>query len=378
MKKKKRLLILALAFFITSCQPQPQHALPASSPTRPPVISLQTASPTFAAAFTPTIKDSSTPTNIPQPTASPATVCFVTQGTPFAFMPDNRHLLFKNEMGIQAVDLQTRQSEEFLPGSSNPGGLVTATALSPNGDRLALAQADNTIQVYQTADKKLLYTLPAHTDIITELEFTQDGERLYSASHDQWVRVWNRDGKEVGAFQPTGADDFPNAVLGMGLSRDGQMLATIPFDGKTKIWDAQKFTLIRGLGGYGGYDNSDAIFSPDGQYLAAITANGLFLWKVSDGTQIMGGNPGINAMALAFSPDGRYLVYWDIQDANVITFLSEDGSENIRTLPTDGTPVWVILFSPDHSLMVAASDTETRIWRVEDGELILSGKTICP
>jgi WD40 repeat protein len=191
------------------------------------------------------------------------------------------------------------------------------------------------------------------------------------------VKGWDRDGKETGAFQPTGADNFPGEVLGMGLSRDGKLLATIPFDGQTRIWDAQTFALVRELGAFGGYDNSDAWFSPDGQYLAAITANGLFLWRVADGTERLGGNPGINAMALAWTPAGD-LVYWDIQGNNELTFLAVDRLETTRSLPTGGVPVWSIFFSPDGALMVAASNVETRIWRVSGGVWLYQGKPECP
>jgi WD40 repeat protein len=378
MRKKLLVLIMALsfAFSITACQPQPAFRL-ISTGTAPLLsTSMPTASPTLAPTFTLTVDARPTPTNIPQPTPAPA--CFVTKGVPFGFMQDNLHLLYKGDAGIQIIDLQTKQSEEFLPIPSTSGLLGTVVTLSPKRDLMALALTDNSIQVYQTADKKLLHTLTGHTNIITELEFSPDGEKLYSASHDTWVRVWNRSGKQIGAFQPTGADNIPNEVLGMGISADGKMLATIPFDGKTKIWDAEKFTLIRELDAFGGYDNSDAVFSPDGQYLAAITANGLFLWKVSDGTQLMGGNPGINAMALSYSPDGRFLVYWDVQGNNEITFLSSDGSNSILALPTDGMMVWTFIFSPDNTLLVAATNTETRIWRLADGVMLFIGKPACP
>jgi WD40 repeat protein len=370
MRKLLQSLLLVLTFSICSCQPQP--VLRSTS------TALPTSSPTPAPTFLPTFATSPTPTEIAQPTPAHAPACILTKGIPFAFLADNMHILLKGDAGIQILDLNPQQTEEFLPAPATPGLLTTVAALSPRGDRLALALTDNTVQVYQMSDKRLLYTLPGHTQPITELEFSGDGERLYSASHDQWVHVWDRNGKQVGAFQPTGADDFPSEVLGMGLSRDGKILATIPLDGKTKIWDTANFSLLRELGAYGGYDNSDALFSPDGQYLAAITANGLFLWRVSDGAQLLGGNPGINAMALAYSPDGRFLVYWDVQGNNEITFLSPDGSKNLRTLHTDAMPVWSIIFSPDSTMMAAASDTETRIWGVANGELLFIGKPTCP
>jgi WD40 repeat protein len=388
MKKIGKIFLLALIVLTASCQSAAPTVLPTTAPAQsltqtpaPTQTSAPSATPTATASLELTLAPTDTPEPAPTSAADSAQSCLVISGVPLAFLGDNDHLLYQlvaeNEAGLKVVDLATGQSADFLTPPQPAAWTSVVVALSPTGDRLALSTGDNTIQIYRLSDRKLLHTLSGHTGPVTELEFSPDGEKLYSASHDTWVKVWDRDGKETGAFQPTGADNFPGEVLGMGLSPDGRLLATIPFDGKTKLWDAQTFQLLGELGAFGGYDNSDAWFSPDGQHLAAITANGLFLWKVDDGTELMGGNPGINAMALAWSPGGN-LVYWDIQASSEITFRSAGRKEIIRSLPTSGGPIWGIFFSPDGSLMVAASNIETRIWRTTDWEWLYQGKPECP
>jgi len=156
------------------------------------------------------------------------------------------------------------------------------------------------------------------------------------------------------------------------------MLATIPFDGPVKLWDLKDYKLVRELGSFGGYDTSDITFSPDGQLVASDTANGLFLWKTSDGTELLGGNPGINSMAMAFSPDGRFLAYGETGEENNIVLSSPDGKQKIRTLKGHSAPLGIVIFSPDSSLLMSSDWVETRIWRVEDGRLMYIGKSACP
>jgi WD40 repeat protein len=291
-------------------------------------------------------------------------------------MPDGDRILVRAENGVQIFNLQTMEEEAFLEAPTNLN--MPAVALSPDGEILAWALEDLSIQLIRLPDKELLHTLTGHTDIIGKLRFSPDGDRLVSASHDTWVRIWNMDGNEVHAFQPTGAGDFPNEVLGMGISPDGTMLATIPFDGPVKIWDLEDYQLIRELGAFGGYDTSDIAFSPDGQFVAADTANGLFLWRTSDGTELLGGNPGTNSMAMAFSPDGRFLAYSEIGEKFDVVLSSPDGSKEIRRLEGHPSPVWELFFSPDSSLLLSADGVEIRIWRVEDGQLLVVGKSACP
>jgi WD40 repeat protein len=309
-------------------------------------------------------------------TPTPELPCFVTGFSPIAFMPDGVRILVRAENGVQIFNLQTLEEEEFLedPTSLN----MTAVAMSPDGEILAWAYEDLSIQMIRISDKKLLHTLTGHTDLIGKLSFSPDGDTLYSASHDTWVRAWDMEGNLVHAIQPPGALDYPNEVLGIGISPDGTMLATIPFDGPVKLWDLKDYHLVRKLGGTGGYDTSDIFFSSDGQLVASDTATGLFLWKTSDGTELLRGNPGINSMAVAFSPDGRYLAYGESGEKFDVVLSSPDGTKKIRTLEGHPAPVGILFFSLDSSLLLSSDWIETRIWQVEDGQLMYIGKSACP
>jgi len=319
-----------------------------------------------------------TPSASVKPTPEPS--CFVTGFSPIAFMPDGDRILVRAENGVQIFNLQTMEEEEFLDAPTRL--IMPAVALSPDGEILAWALEDLSIQMIRISDKKLLHTLTGHTDLIGKLSFSPNGKRLFSASHDTWVRIWDMGGNLVHAFQPPGALDFPNEVLGIGISPDGTMLASIPFDGPVKLWDLKDYKLVRELrglaGGSGGYDTSDISFSPDGQLVASDTATGLFLWKTSDGTELLGGNPGINSMAAAFSPDGRFLAYSEIGEKYNVVLSSPDGTQKIRTLEGHPAPVGVLIFSPDSSLLLSSDWVETRIWQVEDGQLMYVGKSSCP
>jgi WD40 repeat protein len=321
-----------------------------------------------------------TPTPTDTPTASdrltPEPQCFVTGFSPVAFMPDGIRILVRAENGVQIFNLETMKKEEFLDAPTRLNS--PAVAVSPDGKVLAWALEDFSIQLVRISDKKLLHTLTGHTNLIGKLIFSPDSDRLISASHDTWVKVWDMEGNLVQDFQPTGALGFPNEVLGIGISADGALLATIPFDGPVKLWDLKDYQLVRELGGTGGYDTSDISFSPDGQLVASDTGTGLFLWKTADGTELLGGNPGINSMALAFSPDGRFLAYGEIGEKFDVVLSSPDGVQEIRTLEGHPGPVSTLFFSPDGSLLLSSDWVETRIWRVEDGQLLYIGKNSCP
>ena len=297
---------------------------------------------------------------------NPSPICFVSEELPpFAFSTDNASIWVRARKGLQRFNLKTGEQEVFI---HSPLDVITA-ALSPDGQILAWSLNDNTIQLIQISDQKVLHTLTGHTDMVTKLRFSPDGDLLVSASHDHRVRVWNLQGEELRSLQ---AGD----VLGIGISPDGSMLATVPFDGPVTLWDLDTLEKIKDLGGYGGYDTSDAEFSPDGQFLAADLASSLVLWLISNASPMW--NEVKNSMAVAFSPDGQYLAYSNIDAGNNVILYSPDGARGIRSLGSMRGPVWELFFSPDSSLLAATDGNEIHIWRAGDATLLYIGKAACP
>jgi len=364
------ILVIAILFTGASCQGF-TGAATGTATAKPTDLPAATREVVSSPAITPAVDITFTPTAI-SPTSNPLPSCMTTYFVPIAFMPDNIRILVRVDSGIQIFNLQTLKTESIFSTPVNLSG--PEIAMSPDGEMLAWALNDNTIQVIRMSDQELLHPLVGHTDAITKLKFTPNGDRLFSASRDTWVRIWDSVGNEVHAFQPTGADDFPSSVLGMGISPDGTKLATIPSDGPVKLWSLADYKLIKELGGSGGYDTSGIAFSPDGQLVAADLATGLFLWSVSNGEQLLDRNPAINSMQVVFSPSGSFLAYSETGDKNNITLSSPDGTLLIRSLEGYQDPIWKLIFSSDSTLLASASNTEIRIWRVEDGQPLFIGK----
>ena len=342
---------VVMILFISSCQAD-EVALPTPMP-----------EPTSLPTSTPTAEP--TQTNIVgTPTAEP--LCFTPVDlNPIAFTPDNAMLVIKGSTEVQIFNLKTMKEEKFLQASQN----IIAAAFSPDGQTLAWALEDYTIQLVQVSDGKILNTMTGHTNLIIKLRFSPSGDKLFSASADGYVRIWDTQGKPLDVLV-VGPE-----VEGIGISSDGTQLATVPFDGPVTLWDLTDNEKITELGGTGGFATSDAVFSPDGQYLAADLASGLFLWRLSDGKSLWDDLK--NSMAITFSPDGRFLAYALIADDSKIVLGSPDGTGIIHTLEGMQGPVWELIFTPDSSMLAATDGNEIWIWQAEDGKLMYVGKPAC-
>lgn len=297
--------------------------------------------------------------------------CFIyVEVSPFAFMPDSTRILIRERAGVRIVNLDIMEDESFLQA---PQDLLSA-AISPDGEILAWSLADHTIQLIRIADQKVLSTLEGHTLPVLKLRFSPMGDRLFSASYDTWVRVWDREGNLLDAFQPTGADDLPKEIEGIGVSPNGTMLGSIPFDGPAKVWDLTTKKEIANLGGTGGDSVSDIAFSPDGQYVAADQIGRLSLWRASDWKILL---TDVSSIAFAFSPDSSLLAYSDVNENYNVFLHPLVGTAPSRMLEGDQTQIYELFFSPDGTLLAAAG-AGIKIWETDTGQLSYVGKATCP
>ena len=358
MWKQVAISFLGIVLVLAACQPEQQ---PGTVENTPP--------PTPRSQATATLETPQSVVESPHTDLPPSPRCFlVEEASPITFLPDSTSLMTKERSGVRVFNLETLE-ENFLQA---PQELISA-ALSPDGELLAWSLMDNTLQLIRFDDQTLVKAMEGHTLPVLKLRFSPMGDRLFSASDDTWVRIWDREGEPLDAFQPTGANDLPNEVEGIGISPDGNLLGSIPFDGPARVWDLTTKKEVTELGGTGGDAISDIAFSPDGQFVAADQAGHLSLWKTADWSVVW---TDISSMAFAFSPDGRHLAYSDLNDNNV-SLRSLDESQAPRILQGNQFPIYELFFSPDGNWLAAAG-AGIQIWQVETGQLSYLGKPECP
>lgn len=67
---------------------------------------------------------------------------------------------------------------------------VLGLSFSPNGYRLATGSEDNTCRIWDLRKRKCIYTVPAHSHLISQVKFEpQEGYFLATASYDTRAMV---------------------------------------------------------------------------------------------------------------------------------------------------------------------------------------------
>jgi dipeptidyl aminopeptidase/acylaminoacyl peptidase len=237
-------------------------------------------------------------------------------------------------------------------------------AFSPDGARLASADSDGTVKVWDARTGQELLTLQGHTDGVTSVAFSPDGARLASGSRDQTVKVCDaRTGQELLTLQ-----GHAREVTSVAFSPDGARLASASLDQPVKVWDARAGQELLTLKGHTSYVTSVA-FSPDGARLASGSRDQTVkVWDARTGQELLtlqGHTEGVTSVA--FSPDGARLASgsWD----RTVKVWDARAGQELLTLKGHTDQVFSVAFSPDGARVVSTDPRgEELAWDARTGE----------
>ncbi|XP_074860091.1 autophagy-related protein 16-1 isoform X2 [Carettochelys insculpta] len=232
---------------------------------------------------------------------------------------------------------------------SNAG--ITSIEFDSAGSYLLAASNDFASRIWTVDDYRLRHTLTGHSGKVLSAKFLLDNARIVSGSHDRTLKLWDLRSKVC--IKTVFAGSSCNDIV-----CTEQCVMSGHFDKKVRFWDIRTESIVRELelggritaldlnpertelltcsrddllkiidlrvnavkqifsaqGFKCGSDWTRVVFSPDGSYVAAGSADGaLYIWNVLTGKveRTLAKHHSSSVNAVTWSPAGAYVVSVD-------------------------------------------------------------------
>ncbi|MGV0027741.1 AAA-like domain-containing protein [Phormidesmis priestleyi] len=192
------------------------------------------------------------------------------------------------------------------------GSSVEAIALSPDGQRLVTAGADNTADLWEVATKQPLARWN-HDSKINAVTFSSQGNFMATASDDNQAKVFQKNGQQQCATL-----QHEGGVVAIAFSHHENYLATGSLDGSGRVWDIKSCQEAVRLN-HAGKVNA-VTFSSDDQFLATASDDRTArVWETAKGREVALLDHADQVNAVAFKPqdDQQIATASDDQTAKV-------------------------------------------------------------
>lgn len=302
------------------------------------------------------------PTHPAAPPAYPATLPV----TAVAFSSDGAQLFAG---GYHEVTVWNPADGQPIRRIANVGQRTFALALSPDGSLLAVGCGTpgrlGECRIFNAATGELQKVVGTTTDVVFDVAFTPQGDRIAVAAADGSIRIYEvASGKEVLAI--TSHSDW---VFAVAWNADGSKLASASRDKTAKVFDSKSGELLIT---YSGHNNAvrGVLFHPDGaEVYSAGSDNKIHRWKIVDAAKTSEVGFGGELYKLA---SGGEFFFTSSAEQKVRQFKAKE-QQQVREFA--GAKDWILsaAFHAGTKRVAGGSfDGEVKVWNLDDGNVVTS------
>jgi len=195
-----------------------------------------------------------------------------------AFRPDGQKVAVAYaDNSVIVFDVESGKEDRMI---ASHGDWVTAVAWSPDGKRLATSSRDKTSKLFDAENGQIVASFGGHGQPVHGVAFNADGKQVFSAGSDNKVKAWNPDdSKEIGVVTEFGGESYK-------LVSQADHLFSISADHTARQHKLEDRAEVRKFEGHADWILSLAVHSSSGLLATGAFDGNVRIWKLEDGSQV--------------------------------------------------------------------------------------------
>jgi PKD repeat protein len=250
-------------------------------------------------------------------------------------------------------------------------GEVNDAVWNPNNTRIAAANEDGTISLWDVSTGQVANTLTGHATEVIALAWNPNGSHLASGGSDGLMLIW-----DLNNLQPVVTQQATDSVTAMAWSANGARLAVGSADGTITLYDtvgtATPLTPA----------NDDAVNAlawgaSDTRLLIGVDDGSIILLDLTNGLPVYTLQADDDVTSVAWSPNSQQFAT-GIADGTVIVWDTASGQPALPTLAEHNDAVTVVAWSPlGTQILSGSADGDIILWDATTGTTVqtFSGHT---
>ena len=278
---------------------------------------------------------------------------------------------FANEIGKAFI--QTAHTQD-----------ITSLSISPDGQYFLSASNDHSIKLWDKSTGRLMKTFLGHSEEVTSVAYSPDGLSFVSASEDRSLKLWNiNNGKIIRTMSGHEVDRYAeeespkrtghsHAITSVAYAPDGKHVLSGSYDGTLKYWNINTGKEIWSVNAGAAYN---VAISPNGKYGlsgGSSTGNRFKLWRLKDGKllQNIKGGQGDNYYAAAFTSDSQQILSggWGDDDSPLMLW-DIKSAKDLRRFK-EKADLRGFSLSPNGKKVVTSAYGKLTLWDLKSGNKI--------
>jgi WD40 repeat protein len=299
------------------------------------------------------------------------------------YSPDGRVLAVRSVQQMAFVDPATGAIQHLVSMQSTAPSCL---AFSPDSHLLADGNRDGKVDILEVASGKSLRTIDVADADVKNVDFSPNGEFLITRhflridggpddpemeSDSAVARIWR-----VATGELVSEMNHGGILKEASFDSTGDHILTAGNDGKVKIWDAKRGSLLKTLAGHSG-EVLAARFLQDNQLVVTVD-EGLTVRRWDAGTGALIVSSGKPQMPVSFvdatgrdaviSPRGSRAL---LRTRTSLTVVDTTTGKKTRDLGDDGSTVLTAVFSNDDRLLALdGGNSSAIVWDLDTGNVV--------